>query len=111
MRYTHKGICIPANITTSKLIREMKLYLQTKLDDVQDTGINKFLLERIGLELKYKKRICIECKWDKPPARFTKLSCDGALNTHKAVCGGLLGDQHEELLRAYYGGTPEREIE
>ncbi|KAF5191100.1 RNA-directed DNA polymerase (reverse transcriptase)-related family protein, partial [Thalictrum thalictroides] len=76
-----------------KILREMKLYLQTIIDNVLDTGVNKSLLERIGLVITYKHKDVVNCSWDKPEQDFFKLNCDGALNSEGAGYGGLIRDK------------------
>ncbi|KAF5187699.1 Perakine reductase [Thalictrum thalictroides] len=93
-----------------KILREMKLYLQTIIDNVLDTGVNKSLLERIGLVITYKHKDVVNCSWDKPKQDFFKLNCDGALNLEGVGYGGLIRDKDGHVLLAYLGNSHSKSV-
>ncbi|KAF9602927.1 hypothetical protein IFM89_032809 [Coptis chinensis] len=64
----------------------------------------RILIERLGLQAKYKRKDPIPCLWTKPPENVVKLNADGSMTDERCSAVGVIRDSEGEVLLAYTSG-------
>ncbi|KAF5206094.1 hypothetical protein FRX31_004312 [Thalictrum thalictroides] len=90
-------------VVRSKLLKDMKIYLQTQLTTLKGNIQLIACIDRIGLVVDYKQKETIHCCWEKPKEGTIMINTDGSVNQQGAGFGGLIRNCLGEKLLGYIG--------
>ncbi|KAF9598754.1 hypothetical protein IFM89_031422 [Coptis chinensis] len=83
------------------IVKDTRLYLQAKIKDIVSTFEIKQLLQTLRLQVNLKENTEIPCYWTKPDEGVVKLNTDGVVNSRGASPGGIIRDNHRDIVVAY----------
>ncbi|KAF5203664.1 hypothetical protein FRX31_006748 [Thalictrum thalictroides] len=87
-----------ATVVRARLLKEIKIYLQTQLTMVKDNTQLRACVKKIGLVLDYKQKDAVHCSWEKPKREVFKINTDRSVREEGAGYGGLVRDSEGNMV-------------
>ncbi|KAF9612524.1 hypothetical protein IFM89_000446 [Coptis chinensis] len=77
--------------------------VEGQISEVHAEIQDRVLVDRLGLEVNYKRKERIQCIWAKPERGVFKLNTDGAVSEIRWGTGGVVRDAYGEVIFGYLG--------